>query len=532
MSEISLDLRDRRASFRGLEDRVFDLLVIGAGITGAGVARDAALRGLSVALVEANDFGSGTSSRSSKLIHGGLRYLAQGEVAVVREAATERRVLRRIAPHLTLTNPMVMPARSKAGITSMRAAMWTFEKLAKVDKPERHEVWDKKRLQNEEPTIKADGLAGAVVYPEYVTDDGRLVLANAVSAVQAGARVATYAPVTEIILENGRVSGAVVQSSLPGDENGARIRARLTVNAAGPWVDHLRHLEDDQARNKLQLTKGIHLVFNHDRLPISRTVIMRASDRRGAFIVPHGRFVYTGTTDTFYPEPEYWPEITREDVDYLLESVNRTFNVEPITYNDIVSVWSGLRPLLGQEGKKPSEISRRDEAFDGPGGLVSIAGGKLTSYRSMAERLVDSCEKKLGQKHVPSKTAERKLPGADFPGSFDELQARVEKLGFEPEEARRVAQLYGGQALDIFTGAKGPAVEAAHAVLHEGALTLEDYWVRRSARARFDDEGGLAALEPAAKAMAALLGWSEQETIRQIESCREKREFEMRAVGK
>jgi glycerol-3-phosphate dehydrogenase len=530
MKGTSLDLRDRRASFAALEAERFDLLIIGAGITGCGVARDAAMRGLRVALIDANDIGSGTSSRSSKLIHGGLRYLLQKDVLVVREAANERRILRGIAPHLALTMPMVIPARSKIAIAQVRALMWSYEKLGRVDKEEEHEVWDADRLRVEEPHVAAEGLSGAVVYPEYLTDDLRLTLANARSAACYGAVVVTYAAADRMIIENGRAAGSVVRSTLPCSEEGAEVRARIVVNAAGPWVDAIRRLEDRGAKKRLQLTKGIHVVLSRDRLPIKWTIIMSTPDARRIFAVPRGQFVYLGTTDTFYPKPEYWPEITREDLDYLIDNAGHALDVGPFKGKDIVALWSGLRPLLGAEGKKPSEISRRHEIMEGPRGLLTIAGGKLTSYRSMAERLVNQCEKLLSRKPHPGPTAKEPLPGGDFTGTVHDLQSRVEGLGLAPYEAERATLLYGSEALSIFAKERGPAVEAAHAVKKEGALTLEDYWMRRSARACFDEDGGLAALEPAVERMGELLNWSVEEREGQVEACRARRTTEMRVL--
>lgn len=527
----ALDFRDRAAAFAALEAETFDVVVIGAGITGCGIARDAAMRGLRVALVDAGDIAAGTSSRSSKLVHGGLRYLIEGHVTVVREAANERRSLRRIAPHLAVPMPLVLLARSGRALKTLQTGMWTYEKLGNVDEHERHEVWDCDRLRAEEPHVRTDGLVGAVVYPEYLTDDARLTLANARSAAAAGAVVVTYAAVEDILIEQGAACGAVVRDTLPGGERGARVRAGTVVNAAGPWVDAVRRLEDGNARQKLQLTKGIHVVVPHDRLPIRRTIIMRTPDKRSIFAVPRGRFVYLGTTDTFYPEPEYWPTITAEDVDYLLTTTGRTFGVEPCTYDDVVALWSGVRPLLGDEGKKkPSEISRRDEILKGPAGVFSVAGGKLTSYRAMAERVVDACVKRLGRDAPPAATDEAPLPGGDLAADLSGLEQRLEATGLAPHDAERLARLYGTEAFEVAAGGGGPAAEAEHAVLKEGALTLEDVWVRRSARARFDDDGGTAALEPAAARMAELLDWSPEEQARQIETCRAARTAEMAAV--
>jgi glycerol-3-phosphate dehydrogenase len=522
-----LDQRDRNRAFQQLESSTFDLLIVGAGITGVGIARDAAMRGMNVALVDAQDMGSGTSSRSSKLIHGGMRYLAAGQLHVVKEAATERKTLRRIAPHLAQTTCMLVPIASKAGYLKFKAAMVTYEKLGEVAASERHEIWDLDTIREREPELITDGITSAVAYPEYVTDDARLTLANARSAAGYGATVVTYASVSEILVENEKACGAVVQGTLHGEDRTARIHAKVVINAAGPWLDAVRKLEEAQAPPRLQLTKGIHVTLSRERLPINQTVIMQTPDKRSIFVVPRGRFAYFGTTDTFYPESEYWPTITREDVDYLLSCGNKTFRSGPFENADIVSMWSGVRPLLAEAGKSPSEISRKNETLHGPHGVLSIAGGKLTSYRSMAERIVDECEGLLDIPHQRSQTAEEALPGGDFDGAPAGIMSKIQSQGMSPDEAERAARLYGSEAPDIFAQGYGAEVEAAYAVTHEGALTLEDYWARRSSRAHFDHDGGMASLAPAAETMASLLGWAPEETQRQIDHCKQIRAAEM-----
>jgi glycerol-3-phosphate dehydrogenase len=239
-----------------------------------------------------------------------------------------------------------------------------------------------------------------------------------------------------------------------------------------------------------------------------------------------------GTTDTFYPGPDYWPQISREDIEYVKASANSVFNADPVTDDDILGTWSGIRPLLREPGKKPHEISRKHELTSGPGGMISVAGGKLTAYRSMAERVVDQCQETIGHKPAPAATAEEPLPGGDFSEPFNQLRSRVENIGLPSSEANRVAMLYGSEALTLFDRGWGPAVEAEQAVKVEGALTLEDYWVRRSARSNFDDNGGMDALEPAARTMADLLGWSETESERQITRCRERRHQVMSVLNR
>ncbi len=525
-----IDATRREEYLSTLQREQFDVLVIGAGITGCGVARDVAMRGLRVALVDAKDIGAATSSRSAKLIHGGVRYLAQGQMTVVKEAANERRTIRRLAPHLSLTNPMVVISKKKTGLTALRAGLKIYEKLGKVAENERHVIWDYDELQSNEPSVKMNGLVGAAVYPEYRTEDSRLTLANARSAAAHGATVATYAAVEKILVENGKATGALVRSTLGGKEEPFAVRAKVVVNAAGTWVDAVRQMEENGAKKKLQLTKGIHLIFSRDRLPMGGSVCWSGPDKRGLFAVPRGRFVYIGTTDTFCAQPDYWPEITRSDIDYLRGSINTILNIDPLTDADITGMWAGIRPLLGEEGKTPSEISRRHELLTGIGGMITVAGGKLTSYRSMAQRVGDRCQKVLGVKPSPAATDVGSLPGGDFGEPFEQFSARIEALGISEVEAERLAQLYGSEALTLFAEKSGPAVEAEFAVRTEGALTLEDYWVRRSARSNFDDNGGMAALEPAAGMMGKLLNWSETEKNSQIEICRKRRQKEMKIL--
>jgi glycerol-3-phosphate dehydrogenase len=522
-----MDLRDRDKLFAELGARRFDLAVIGGGITGAGVARDAALRGLSVVLVEAGDFACGTSSRSSKMIHGGLRYLAQGDLALVREAASERKAVQAIAPYLAVETPFVIGARSQASIARLRAGLWTFEKLGGVPKSRAHQLWSRTDLANHEPAMRAEDLAGAVVYPEYLTNDARLTLANVLSAVTAGATVANYAKVERFVIEDGRAVGIEVADQRPdGAERRTRIAADVIVNAAGPWVDAVRALEWGEAPARLALSRGVHLVVPHARAPAANTWIVPAGGGRSIFVVPKGASTYIGTTDTFHHDPDPWPPVTAEDADYLLEAANARLAGSPLTHADIHAAWSGVRPLVNEPGKGASEISRRDEVWTGPAGVIAIAGGKLTAYRRMAERVTDKVETALGRKHVACRTAREPLTGGET--APDAIRAELGHRGVTGLVADRLIGLYGAAAPGL-TG--GPAAEAAHAVLNEGALTLEDYWVRRSGRAWFDDDGGLAALAPAAKAMAPLLGWDEARIEAEIAGCQARRAADLAEVA-
>lgn len=516
MSSTQLDARTRRQVFTELESRTFDLAVIGGGITGAGIARDAAMRGLSVALVEARDYASGTSSRSSKMIHGGLRYLAQGDIALVKEAASERQILRRIAPHLTRLSPFLIPTTNMAMTAKLRTGLWTFEKLGGVPEAEKHEVIGLAELQARDPLMRTDKLNGAVLYPEFLTDDARLVLANIRSAQGAGAVLVNHAAASELTGE-----GLVATSTLD-DGLGARVKAKLVVNAAGAWVDKVRGLEAGEGDTRMSLSRGIHLVLPRERLPINATIIIRAPDKRSIFAVPRGAFTYIGTTDVFHDGADYWPAPTREDIDYLLRATEAALSIDPIRDAEIVSLWSGVRPLIAQPGKKANEVSRKDEIWTSPGGLVSIAGGKLSAYRAMAERVVDLVVERLDATAQPCSTADAPLPGGSQTLSLD---------GLDPLAAERLAGLYGDEANEIIIAGGDAAAEAARAVTHEGAATLEDYWVRRSARAWFDEGAGLGALAPAAEAMGALLGWDDVKTAAQIAHCHRINEESRRLLG-
>ena len=518
MNSMSLDTRRRAQVFAELESRSFDLAVIGGGITGAGIARDAAMRGLSVALVEARDYASGTSSRSSKMIHGGLRYLGQGDIALVKEAASERQVVRRIAPHLTTLSPFLIPTTNMAMTAKLRTGLWTFEKLGGVPDAEKHEVIGLAELQRREPLMRTDKLNGAVLYPEFLTDDARLVLANIRSAQGAGAVAINHAAASELT-EDGLVATSTLKDGL-----GTRIKARLVVNAAGAWVDKVRGLEAGEGDVRLSLSRGIHLVLPRERLPINATLIIRAPDKRSIFAVPRGAFTYIGTTDVFHDGADYWPAPTRDDIDYLLRATEAALRIDPIRDGEIVALWSGVRPLIAQPGKKANEVSRKDEIWTSPSGLVSIAGGKLSAYRAMAERVVDLVVERLGATALPCSTADAPLPGGSR-GVGDSLSR------LDPRAAERLARLYGDEANEIVIAGGDVAAEATRAVTHEGAASLEDYWVRRSARAWFDEGAGLAALAPAAEAMGALLGWDDAKTAAEIAHCRQINDETRRLLG-
>lgn len=532
----SLDLRNRGAAFGRLDQETFDVVVIGGGITGAGIAHDAALRGLRVALIEARDVASGTSSRSSKMIHGGLRYLAQGDVGLVREAATERQVLRRTAPHLTRISPFVMPG-SRRSVATVRAGLVAFERLGRVPREERHRTLDADELLDLEPTLRPGRYPAGLVYPEFLTNDARLTLANVRSAVAAGATVLTHASADRIIVGSDGLAEAVdVSGTLPGEDLRAVVRTRAVVNAAGPWVDTVRALEDPDGPSRLALTKGIHVVVPHRRLPVADTVITLGRDKRPVFAVAAGgpsadgdaaTVTYIGTTDTFHPDADEWPRIDGDDVRYLFDAMADTFEGDPLEPSDVVSMWAGVRPLIAPEGgadsdAAPSELSRRDEVWVGPAGVISVAGGKLTAYRSMAQRIVDRLVADLGTGATRCRTTDVALVGGDV-----DVESLVAELAPSVGgAARRLVDLWGSEARQIVIDSDGEPdalleAEVRHAVLHEGALRLEDHWIRRSARSWFTLDPIGTDLDRAAAEMARLVGWDAERTADEVQHCRQ-----------
>jgi glycerol-3-phosphate dehydrogenase len=519
----ALDARARAARLDRLEAERFDLAVVGGGIGGAGLAREAARRGLRVALLEAEDFAAGTSSRSSKLIHGGLRYLALGDVALVRSTALERKAVHRIAPHLAEPRWMLVPARSRAGLLKFQVGLTTYEALGAVADADRHRTWTGEELAREEPSLDRERYPYACAYREYLTDDARLVLANLRSAAADGAVALSYAPVVGVLRENGRAAGVAARCALGGRE--LRVRARAVVNAAGPWVDELAALETPGRPARLHLSKGVHVCVPAERLPVNHLTVLAAEDRRSIFAIRRGGVVYLGTTDTSYAgSSRLWPEIGRGDVAYLLAPANRDFAVAPLAPCDVVAAWAGLRPLVAEPGKPAREMSRKDEVFVGPLGVVSLAGGKLTGYRPTARLTLERAAEAAGLA-LAEAGEEPPLAGGDFTGELDALAAALQREhAVDAACAARLVRLYGAEARDVAAlgdaplapGAPVLAGEVEWAVTREGACRLEDVHYRRTRAALYDPAAREAALEPAAARLAALLGWSDAERAAEL----------------
>ncbi len=506
MSDPRLTPTSRTDLLDELEADNYDLVVVGGGITGAGIAREAAGRGLRAALVEANDFAEGTSGRSSKLIHGGLRYLAAGEVDLVRKTVTERTAVHAMAPHLAEPAWMVVPARNRVTATKFRAGITTYERLGAVGDEDRHQLWRQDEIRANEPHIRTDTYNYAVAYREYLTDDARLVLGVLRAAVGLGATVASRLAVTDLIRRGDRIRGVIASCPTTGRE--VHVRADIVVNAAGPWVDKIARMEQDPPASLLHLSKGIHVVVPRERFRVNHLVICNTSDRRSIFVIPRGDVVYIGTTDTSYQgDRPLWPEIDLHDVEYLLEPLPRYFDIEPLSPNDVVAAWAGVRPLIATAGRAPKEMSRKDEVTVGAGRMISIAGGKLTGFRRMASGVVEVVAGQLGR-DLPAGPGTDPIPGG-VPTAVDSTD----------REALRLWRLYGSEApqvrsLDpehLVEGAPVVAGEVDWAVQIEAATTLVDVVYRRLRVAWFVPHHRLELSAAIAERMASLLGWSSQQ---------------------
>ncbi|MFZ5477974.1 MAG: glycerol-3-phosphate dehydrogenase [Myxococcota bacterium] len=519
---------------------MYDLLIVGGGIVGCGAARDAAMRGLSTALVEQNDVAFGTSSRSSKLVHGGLRYLEQGEFSLVFEAVSERRVLMDIAPHLVTPLGFLFPVykHSRRGVFTVNIGMWLYDGLSLFRSPRIHRNLSAKDVEAEEPALERTGLRGAPLYYDCATDDARLTLENALDAVAHGAEVFTWTRVVGLVKdERGRITGVRVRDAHTGVER--ELGARCVVNATGPWTDRVRALGQAD-KPLLRPTKGVHIVVDHARLPVHNAVVcFHPDDGRVLFAIPWADRTYVGTTDTDYTGDPGEVYADANDVSYLLSAANRYFPGASLGREDVIATWAGLRPLIAEEGSA-SSVSREHEIVVDADGLVTIAGGKLTTYRKMAKEVVDrgvamlrllgGGPAEIGEAH----TARHPLPGAvGWPEDDDvaRVVARIREAGPADEAtARLFAATYGTRGVDVAARmaadprAAEPIVEGRPermaqvdwAVERELAKTVTDVMVRRTQLYYRDVEQGLGAEEKVADRMAEKLGWTEERHVQEV----------------
>ena len=473
----------------------FDLLIIGGGITGGGIALDAALRGLKTALIEKNDFAYGTSSRSTKLIHGGLRYLKQLEFGLVREVGSERAVVHRLAPHLVVPEKMLLPLYEKRGFGSLLTSfgLKLYDWLAGVRPEDQRKMLTRQQTLAQEPLLRREDVKGGALYAEYRTDDARLTIEIIKTAAIRGATVINYCQVLNFLYERGKITGVRVRNRIDGNE--FEIKATRIVSAAGPWVDELREIDHSKNGKRLHLTKGVHLVVAHEKLPIQQAIYFDVEDGRMIFAIPRGRITYFGTTDTNYTGNIDDVTTLKGDADYLIKAVNRTFPDVKLVLSDVESSWAGLRPLIHEEGKSASELSRKDEIFESPTGLISIAGGKLTGYRKMAERVVDLViERAFDQRDLnPCTTDKTPLMSPGFK-NYDEVRSyivsvagRIRDKNLPEGYSEYLVENYGHQT-ELILNSMNPGeaeMELARAELqftlkYERVAKPLDFFVRRT----------------------------------------------------
>ena len=489
-------IKNRQRNIKLLKSKEFDLILIGGGITGAGVFLDAQQRGLSCCLVEMQDFAEGTSSRSTKLIHGGLRYLKQGNFRLVRETGKERNVVAYIARHLTHPKEVLMPTVKGGSFSKLQLkfALWVYEKLAHVPKELRHSSYSKNEFINALPGVQKENLLGGISYVEYQTNDSRLTIEVIKKAVELGGVAVSRLRVSKLIEgENGVVTSIRVKDIMSDDT--FTVNGKCVINATGPWTDNLLAVKSNSIMSKIKPTKGVHLVFDQNRFPLSKATYFDTPDKRMIFAIPEDGKVYVGTTDTFYKGDLTNPTITKSDVDYLLAACNNMFSELDLKSEDIVGGWSGIRPLIDEKNKKPSEISRKYEIYQDASGVLSIAGGKLTGYRKMAEKIVNTAiDKHFHKAHLdPCNTSTLRLAGSEFESNknyseiLEEFLDSATKLGWKEEEAKWVFSQFGSQAEAILNlqVIAGDIPEYLHKTVlytldNEAVQTPTDFFVRRT----------------------------------------------------
>ena len=516
----------RRAALDLLSHARFDVLVIGGGITGAGVARDAAMRGLRTALVERDDFASGTSSRSSRLIHGGLRYLEHGWLHLVFESSRERRTLMRIAPHLVRPLAFTWPVYDEARVPlwKLGAGLMVYDALALF----RNLGGNHRRLMRDEvlelePEIRRERLRGGARYFDASTNDVRLTLATVRAAANAGATIMNHAEVRQLRRAGSHVTGAHVVDGITGKE--VDITARAVVNATGPWSDSIRHMADAHAASALRGTKGVHVAVPRDRVGNREALtILSAIDGRVMFVLPAGTLTIVGTTDTDYAGSVDDVRATRADVDYLLQSANAYFPSAQLEPADVVAAWAGIRPLVADGGGDPGSTSREHSITWTAPGLLTVTGGKLTTYRSMAASVVDQVARALGTAVRRPPSHQTPLPGGDMPSFDEEVELANAQIG-NPPLAEHLVRMHGTAWRAVWsiaarnTALAAPVVptlsyivaELRYAVEQEMALTLGDLLIRRLHIAFETRDHGLEAAPAVAPAVGPLLGWGEKD---------------------
>lgn len=523
----------RSESLSRLTSQEFDILVIGGGITGAGVALDAASRGFSVALVERDDFASGTSSKSSKLIHGGLRYLQQGDVRLVYEALHERKRLRRNAPHLVHVLPFMIPILTKDGVVSRKisralgSAMWMYDLTGGWRIGRIHRRLSAKKAFAHLPTMEQRKLASAYLYYDAEADDARLCLTVLKTAADHGAAIANRCRV-DAVTTHSRTSHEVTMTDTVANTS-LTVRAKCVISAAGVWADDIRSLDEKVHPDTIRPAKGVHLTVPWEKVRNDIAVVIPVpKDRRSLFVVPwiaNGdgtyKFTYIGTTDTDYKGPVDDPQCTRDDIEYVLAALNASVTTN-VTVDDVTAVWSGLRPLVktddsSKKAGRTADLSRRHKVFTSDNGIITVTGGKLTTYREMAEDAVDEACELLGRKKS-CKTKRLSLRGASGK-RYNSTQIDKHLDGRYGSDASALRELIAKDASlgeELIPGLPYLKCEAVYAATHEMATTLDDILTRRT-RARLLDRHATRKVAPlVVELIAPHLNWSNEEQQQQL----------------
>lgn len=533
----------RRFGLGDVIGRTFDIAIVGGGVTGASTAREAALRGLSTVLVEKGDFASGTSSRSTKLLHGGVRYLESYQFKLVRESCRERELMLKLAPHLATVRPFiyVLYRGYPESMFLLNAGLTAYDIFSGSPLKRHHRMLRGAALLREEPHLNPAGLRGGGWYYDFLTDDARFTIESLKGAAEAGALVANYMDVTGLVVERGRVGGVEVADRLTGERG--TILARQVINTSGPWTDQVRFLEPGVRDRLLRPTKGIHIVVRKRDFPLNHAVFLRSPrDNRVVWPIPalDDELVYIGTTDTEYDGSLDHVTATAEDVDYLLEAANFAIPDARLGLGHVVATWAGLRPLIKPEGDlAASAVSRDHQIMMSPAGLLSIAGGKMTTARLMGEQVVDAAVRALGTNFgihgVPrSRSAAVPLSGGDASARFAARRRTSELSSVDPAIRRRWLATYGGNASALVDhvvtdpeagrglGARHLSLaEVRYAVEEEMARTVADFFARRASVFFWTEDGGLDVADAVASEMATILVWRADERARQIAAYRD-----------
>jgi glycerol-3-phosphate dehydrogenase len=526
---------NRHAALERFAEEEFDIVVIGGGATGTGTALDAASRGLSVALVEARDYAAGTSSRSSKLIHGGLRYLEQKDFGLVREALRERGLLlKKLAPHLVKPVPFLFPLEQHWETPYIGAGMILYDTLGGGHQGvPRHRHLSKRKAMRIAPALRDDAMIGAFQYYDAQVDDARHTMTVARTAAHYGAAVANNIAVVGFLREGERVTGVVARDAHTDEE--IKIRAKQVINCTGVWTDDIQNMVGERGKFHVRASKGVHLLIPRDRLQLDTGLILR-TEKSVLFVIPWGRHWIIGTTDTDWELDRAHPAASKSDIDYIFKHVNKVLR-EPLTHEDVEGVYAGLRPLLSHESESTSKLSREHTVAVPVPGLVAVAGGKYTTYRVMAKDAVDAAVRSMEMRVPPSITHETPLVGAD--GYFalrNRKEALAAETGLHPARIEHLLNRFGSRIFELTAEiARDPALaeplpgaddylaaEVRHAVTHEGAQHLEDVLTRRTRISIEAWDRGLASAEPAARLMADVLGWDEDTIAREVEIYRER----------